>query len=38
MKWLFFGLGILLGTMLGVVIMCIVQVNRTHRLETVDER
>lgn len=38
MKWLFFGLGILLGMMLGVVVMCIVQVNRAHRLETVDGR
>lgn len=35
MEWLFFGIGILLGMVLGVVIMCMLQINRTCRFEDV---
>ena len=33
MEWLFFGIGVLLGMVLGVVIMCMLQINRTYRFE-----
>ena len=35
-KWLFFGIGILLGTMLDVTIMCVLQINRLHRFDEMD--
>lgn len=35
MEWLFFGIGILLGMVLDVVIMCMLQINRTCRFEDV---
>ena len=33
MEWLFFGIGVLLGMVLGVVIMCMLQINRINRYE-----
>ena len=33
MEWLFFGIGVLLGMVLGVVIMCMLQITRTCRFE-----
>lgn len=35
MEWLFFGIGVLLGMVLGVVIMCMLQINRTCCFEDV---
>ena len=31
MEWLFFGIGVLLGMVLGVVFMCMLQINLTCR-------
>lgn len=33
MKWLFFAIGVLLGSVMGVVWMCLLQINRMHRTE-----
>lgn len=38
MEWLFFGIGVLLGVVLGAVIMCILQINRMCRFEKSDEQ
>ena len=36
MEWLFFGIGVLLGAVLGVALMCMLQINRTCRFENMD--
>ena len=34
MKWIFFIIGLIIGGMVGVVLMCLLQINRLQRLNS----